>query len=102
MSHSTDTLTGLDIPALAEIRETVSGFRSDCLGFEYQIQGLFNELETIYQAITSKTAEMATERAAWESRTQSMETQQDHLLQEVQQLRTIVDRQADLLAKLVE
>jgi predicted nuclease with TOPRIM domain len=92
----------LSIPALSDIRETVSEFRSDCVGFEYQIQGLFNELETIYKAISSKSEEMAEERQAWESRAMQMEQQQTQLLEEIQQLRTLFDSQSDLLAKLAK
>ena len=38
----------------SDLEETVSEFRSDCVGFEFQVQGLFNEVQTLFDMLQAR------------------------------------------------
>ena len=79
-----------EMPSLGAMREMTSEFLSECIGFEFQIEGLFHEFASIYESCQSHMQELATERNRWEERAIALEKQQSELLSELQALRDLI------------
>ena len=84
------------------LEEVVTDFQNDCVGFEFQVQGLFNEIETLYQTLQARCIDLEKREQQWVELLGTLQGQQDKLLAEIAELRRTVDRQADRIEELLK